>query len=141
MRDRLIKLGLEGDVQVLSAGVWAEQGDRASTGSIAALRYQGIDLAAHRSQPLTPALLKSANIILVMEEAHRRSIFYMVPEVLPRVFLLSEMAGRHEDVADPYGGSAEEYAETADELAQLIDNGMAKILKRLSLQAPKPTGS
>ncbi len=96
---------------------------------------RGIDLAEHRSQPLTYALLKEADIILVMEEAHRRSIFYMAPEVLAKVYLLTEMAGGHDDVADPFGGTLDEYAATADELAALIDKGLPKILKRIGIAA------
>lgn len=133
MRDRLAKAGLDEQVQVLSAGVWAEPGSQASTGATIVLRHRGIDLADHRSQPLTLALLRSANIILVMEEAHRRSIFYMAPDVLAKVFLLAEMVGRHGDVDDPYGGPVEEYMATADQLAELIDKGLPKILKRLGV--------
>ncbi len=133
MRERLVKAGLDSEVQVLSAGVWAEPGDHASTGATAVLRTRGIDLAAHRSQRLTNELLRSANIILVMEEAHRRSIFYMAPEVLSKFFLLAEMAGGHDDVDDPFGGSIEEYAEAADEMAALIDKGLPKILKRIGV--------
>ena len=135
VRDRIAKAGLDAEVQVLSAGVWAETGGRASSGATAVLRSRGIDLAPHRSQPLTPALLKEANIILVMEEAHRRSIFYMAPEVLAKVYLLAEMAGGHDDVPDPYGGTIQEYADTADELTTLIDKGLPKILKRIGVGA------
>jgi protein-tyrosine-phosphatase len=136
MRDRLAQLGLESQVEVVSAGVWAEEGSRASSNGVAVLRLRGIDLAPHRSQPLTPALLRQANIILVMEEAHRRSIFYLAPEHLSKVYLLTELAGGHSDVADPYGGPVEEYAATADQLAALIEKGLPKILKRLAVAAP-----
>ncbi|MGE5603308.1 MAG: low molecular weight protein arginine phosphatase [Nitrososphaerales archaeon] len=136
MRDSITRAGLDSEVQVLSAGVWAEAGNRATSYATAVLRLRGIDLAGHRSQPLTPALLKQAAIILVMEEAHRRSIFYMAPEVLGKVYLLTEMAGGHEDVADPVGGPMEEYAATAGELAKLIDKGLPKILKVIGVQNP-----
>jgi protein-tyrosine-phosphatase len=134
MRDRIEKAGLASQVQVLSAGMWAEPGSRASTNATVVLRSRGIDLAPHRSQPVTPALLKEATIILVMEEAHRRSIFYTAPEVLSKVYLLSEMAGGHDDIADPYGGTLEGYLHTADELTGLIDKGLPKILKRIGIE-------
>jgi protein-tyrosine phosphatase len=136
MRDRIARLGLNPEVQVLSAGVWAEDGSRASANAVALLRQRGIDLATHRSQAMTPALLKQANIILVMEEAHRRSLFYMGAEYLSKVYLLTEMAGGHTDVEDPFGGTMEEYARTADQLAALIDTGLPKILKRIGVTAP-----
>ncbi len=136
MRDRIAKAGLDSEVQVLSAGVWAESGNRASNNATFVLRLQGIDLAEHRSQPLTHVLLKQADIILVMEEAHRRSIFYMAPEVLPKVYLLAEMAGKHHDVADPFGGPMEGYMATVDEMAKLIDKGLPKILKLRGVKSP-----
>lgn len=103
MRDRIERMELSEPVQVLSAGVWAVEGNRASSNATAILRFRGIDLAEHRSQPLTPAMLRQANIILVMEEAHRRSIFHIAPDQLSKVYLLTEMAGGHDDVEDPFG--------------------------------------
>lgn len=138
MRDRIMWAGLEDQVQVLSAGVWAEKGSRASTNATAVLRLRGIDMAEHRSQPLSYQLLRQADIILVMEEAHRRSIFYMAPELLSKVYLVTEMAGGHDDVADPYGGSIEEYAVTADELTGMIEKGLPKILKRIGVTDASP---
>lgn len=135
MRERIAKSGLENDVQVLSAGVWAETGNRASTNATVVLRTRGIDLAPHRSQQLDPDLLSKSDIILVMEEAHRRSIFYMAPQALAKVFLLSEMAGGHNDVEDPFGGTIEAYTATVDELTTLIEKGLPKILKRIGVQA------
>ena len=94
-----------------------------------------MDLTGHRSRLLTPALLGEADLVLVMEEAHRRSLFHLAPQHLGKVYLLTEMSGRHADVADPYGGPAEGYARTADELERLIDAGMPMILRRLGVPA------
>lgn len=133
MRRRIAELGLIDQVQVLSAGVWAEDGYEASYNAIAVLGQRNIDLTDHRSQRVTPALLNEADIILVMEEAHRRSLFYLAPKHLSKVFLLTEMAGEHDDVADPYGGPIEGYIDTVNLLERLIDAGLPKILRRLSI--------
>ncbi len=133
MRRRIAELGLADQVQVLSAGVWAEDGHEASRHAVTVLSQRNIALADHRSQRLTPALLAQADILLVMEEAHRRSIFYLTPQHLGKVFLLAEMAGEYDDVADPFGGPIEGYVETADLLETLINAGLPKILRRLSI--------
>jgi len=133
MRRRIAQMGLADQVQVISAGVWAEGDQRASTNAIATLRQRGIDLAEHRSQLLTPDLLRDAAIVLVMEESHRRSIFYAAPQHLAKVYLLTEMAGRHEDVDDPYGGPLALYGRTVDLLESLIDAGLPTILKRIGI--------
>ena len=88
-----------------------------------------MDLTGHRSRLLTPALLGEADLVLVMEEAHRRSLFHLAPQHLSKVYLLTEMSGKHADVADPYGGPVEGYVRTADELERLIDAGMPMILQ------------
>lgn len=133
MRRRIAELGLADQVQVLSAGVWAEEGLEASRNAVKVLGQRECDLTGHRSRQVTPALLDQASIVLVMEEAHRRSLFYLAPQHLGKVFLLAEMAGEHEEVADPYGGPIEEYEQTADLLEKLIDAGLPRILKRLSV--------
>jgi protein-tyrosine phosphatase len=135
LRRRLAELGLEDEIEVISAGVWAEDGHSASPNAILTLAGRGMDVAGHRSQLLTPALLARADIVLVMEEAHRRSLFYLAPQHLGKVYLLTEMSGGHADVADPYGGSIEGYARTADELEALIEGGMPMILRRLGIRA------
>jgi len=135
LRRRIAELGLEDQIAVLSAGVWAEEGYAASKNAIATLAARGMDLTEHRSRLLTPTLLGEADLVLVMEEAHRRSLFHLAPQHLSKVYLLTEMSGKHADVADPYGGPIEGYARTADELERLIDAGMSKILHRMGLRA------
>ena len=134
MRRRIAELGLENEIEVFSAGVWADEGRAASANAIATLATRGMDLTEHRSRLLAPALLREADLVLVMEEAHRRSLFHLAPQHLGKVYLLTEMSGRHADVADPYGGTAEGYVRTADELESLIGAGMPMILRRLGVR-------
>jgi protein-tyrosine-phosphatase len=134
MRRRLSELGLDDQIAVQSAGVWADDGHSASANAILTLAGRGMDLSEHRSRLLTPALLAQATIVLVMEEAHRRSLFYLAPQHLGKVYLLTEMSGGHADVADPFGGSLEGYARTVDELEALIDAGLPMILRRVGIR-------
>jgi len=133
LSQRVAHLGLSDQVRVLSAGVWAQEGQKASEDAVATLANKGISLADHRSHAVTTALLGQADMVLVMEERHRRSLFYLAPQHLGKVFLLSEMAGQHDDVADPYGSTLEDYARTVTLLETLIDAGMSRIVKRLGI--------
>lgn len=136
MRQRIEKMGLAEQVQVLSAGVFADNGHTASRFATQVLGERGVDLAEHRSQSVTMDLLKQADLVLVMEESHRKSIFYLAPQLLSKVFLLSEMAAMHDDIDDPFGGTIYEYRETADQLVELIDRGLPRIFKRLGITLP-----
>lgn len=135
LRRRIAELGLEEQITVRSAGVWAQDGHEASANAVTTLAARGMNLSEHRSRLLTPTLLGEADLVLVMEEAHRRSLFHLAPQHLNKVYLLTEMSGKHADVADPYGGSMEGYVRTADELERLIEAGMPMILRRVGVSA------
>lgn len=108
------ELRSEGDrVQVESAGTGAEDGWPASPEMIALAAKEGIALARHRSRGLTRDRVRSADLILAMEEHHRREAERLgaAPD---RVELLSrwpDPRAAAAGVADPIGGSMEAYEE------------------------------
>jgi protein arginine phosphatase len=133
MRQRINALGLADQVKVESAGMWARDGQPASEDAITVLAGRGIPLADHRSRALTQTLLERADVVLVMEEAHRRSIFHLTPKHLRKVLLLTELSGGHNDVDDPYGGPIEGYVNTAAQLEALIEVGLPRLLHQLGV--------
>lgn len=137
MRQRVHELGLDDEISVASAGVWALDGKPASANSVTTLAERGIDISQHVAHTLDVKDLERASIVLVMEEQHRRSIFYMSPSALRKVFLLTEMTGQHHDVADPYGGPLVEYQRTAGIIDGLIRNGEEEILRRTGVAHPE----
>lgn len=137
LRQRLAQDGLADQVQVSSAGIWGLDGEPASAPGVEVLAARGVDIAQHRARTVTDQDMAEADLVLVMEEGHRRSLFYSYPQWLGKVFLLTEMAGAYGDVKDPYRRPKEEYLRCADELARLIDRGYANILRRLGV-APAP---
>jgi protein-tyrosine-phosphatase len=136
LRLRLTRMGLADQVKVESAGVWAREGQPAAEGAVTALASLDIPLADHRSQLLTHEPLDRADIVLVMEEAHRRSIFYLAPQQLRKVWLLSELSGVHDDIEDPYGGPASGYVNTATQLQELIEAGLPRLFRQLQVALP-----
>ncbi len=138
LQKRVTGLRLSDDVRVVSAGVWAREGQTASANASAVLAERGISLDSHRSQLVSVSLLEQADIVLVMEEAHRRSLFYLAPQYLSKIFLLSEMSGGHEDVTDPFGGPREEYLVAVDRLEGLLDAGLPNILRRIGVKSKTP---
>ena len=133
MRQRIAGMGLAGRIAVDSAGMWARDGQPASEDAITVLAGRGIALADHRSRSLTPTMLDRADIVLVMEEAHRRSIFHLAPKHLRKVLLLTELIGEHDDVEDPYGGPIEGYVNAEAQLETLIDAGLPRLLQYLGI--------
>jgi protein-tyrosine phosphatase len=133
LTDRLAAASLADQVTVSSAGVFAEPGLTAT--AIMRLRAgaRGLDLTTHCSALLTEADLAQTDLILVMEEAHRKTIFYRAPYVLHKVYRLAELAGVHEDLEDPYGGPEAGYDLAIDLATSYVDAGWSVLLDKLGL--------
>ena len=116
------------DWQVKSAGTWATDGRSASAHAIVEMARRGIDLHAHRSRNVTRDMLAEADLVLAMTRQHSEALGAAFPRYTHKVYLLSEMVGQMRDIRDPYGGTRLEYARTARELEQLIEDGYEHIV-------------
>ncbi len=134
-RKMLEERGLADEVAVDSAGTWALEGRPATQLAVEAVADMGVDICDHRARTVTVEDLRDSDLVLVMEEAHRRSLFYLAPEFVHKVFLLSEMSGEHEGIADPYGtGNLEDYVFTAGKIRDYLERGWPEIARRLGLE-------
>jgi protein-tyrosine-phosphatase len=78
------------DVEVQSAGTWAENGSPASSGAQDVMRGRGIDISDHRSQPLETHLLESADLVIVMTSVHVREVLDLEPAADRKTFMIKE---------------------------------------------------
>jgi len=88
----------------------------------------GVDLSAHRAQPLTPELAASSDLILTMSRSHRQRLSEL--GFGDRTFLLGEYAGRSgtaAEVDDPYGGTVTDYRATYTQLKALIGSVVERL--------------
>lgn len=108
---------------VRSAGTSAMQGGPAADQAVEVMAERGIELAAHRSRALTPALVDDAEVIFVMSSSHAHTIEEWFPDAASKVRLLDPQG-----VPDPVGQSVERYRETADLLEQRIEEALDEIL-------------
>ncbi|MCX5695692.1 MAG: L-threonylcarbamoyladenylate synthase [Candidatus Omnitrophica bacterium] len=100
------------DVEVFSAGVTTLSGIGPSMGAREVLAREGIDVSGHISQEVTKELVRSSDLILVMEKMHEGAIIKLAPDVKNRVFLLKEFAKIDEnnlDISDPVGRPQDNY--------------------------------
>ena len=118
-----------------SAGVAAWGGGCASPEAVAVMREIGIDIASHRNQSLTRALVEEAAIILAMTDGHRREIERRFPEAKAKVRLVKSFgAAPAEDVVDPFGASADVYRRVRDELVQALGDFLLYLAERGELK-------
>lgn len=103
-------------ISVISAGVFALPGTRATPQAVEAVKTLGADLSRHRSQPLTPELIHSADLILAMGRSHAMSIREMSPAATKKLQLLDPKG----DIEDPIGSDLQTYQSLARQLQGLI---------------------
>ena len=100
-------------IEVGSAGSAAWEGQPATELAIEIAARDGVDLSAHRSRRVTPALLRASDLVLVMERSHLGSVQALGADP-SRSFVLSEWPTPGEPelvISDPFGGSREAYEE------------------------------
>ncbi|WP_456277435.1 low molecular weight protein arginine phosphatase [Bacillus sp. AK128] len=103
-------------IHIKSAGVFAADGQPASTHTAQALLEKGIPVQ-HSSQLLTSELVDWATYIFTMTHSHKDLILRQFPEALPKIYTIKEFSHNQPgDVIDPYGGPLEIYRETYKEL-------------------------
>lgn len=121
--------GMDREIEISSAGIWAVPGDEASPQAVEAMKECGINLAGHRARRIDVKLIEDADIILAMTESHKRNLLSICPYAKHKIFTLKEYVGGEGDIKDPFGGSVEVYKECAKELKEYIDKAIDKIDK------------
>lgn len=139
LTERLRQAGLWAEIAVESRGVFALDGRPASHMAVEVMAAHNIDISGHVAATITPQDIRRANLILVMEEAHRRSIFHMSPEQIYKVLLLSELAGEHFDVPDPYTQPRAVYEQSLATIAWCVNSGWDVLLGRLGFSTTPST--
>lgn len=116
-------------VQVSSAGTHALHGNQAQPHAMEVMRRRGIDISGHRARQLSGSLIKSSDLVLVMERFHLKFIRMKSLFSSARSKLLTEYDARGEvaEVPDPMGKPLEAY-ETS---AAIIDNCVKGVCEHL----------
>jgi protein-tyrosine phosphatase len=104
-------------VLIVSAGVAAMTGGRASEQAIRVMSQMGLDLVAHLTQPLTESLVRYADLIYTMTQSHRQAVVAQWPHAAERTRVLRTDGG---DIADPMGGDLERYQRCARQIESAL---------------------
>ncbi|MCA9920040.1 MAG: hypothetical protein KC445_18915 [Anaerolineales bacterium] len=115
------------DWTVASAGTWATNGNAASAFSALLMEEQGLNIQAHRSQPVTDLLMQQADLLLCMETGHARTLRHDYPTHQHKIYTLRQIVGKRGSVRDPYGGSRRQYERMVAEVDDLLEQGLPYI--------------
>ena len=91
-----------------SAGIYALPGDPVTANAVTAAAEYGADIAAHRAQPVTAALLSQYDVIVCMTASHLAALTAIFPDCAGKCRLLDP-----DGIPDPYGGDLSLYRRTA----------------------------
>lgn len=112
-----------------SAGISAEDYWRISNGASYALSDHNIKVPeGYRSTFLTPLLLESSKYVFVMEKMHKDFITEHFPVYQKKVFLLSEIEDKIDNIADPLGFDNVFFQKTFLKIKHYIDK-LIELLK------------
>jgi tRNA threonylcarbamoyl adenosine modification protein (Sua5/YciO/YrdC/YwlC family) len=102
-------------VVVMSAGIAAMMGGKATPEALQTMEQLGLDLASHETQPLTESLVRHADMIFTMTQSHREAILAQWPSASSRTRLLCREGC---DISDPIGGPLERYQRCMEQIRQ-----------------------
>ncbi len=127
-----------GNWRVVSAGTGAINGQPPSPNAIKAMRLSGVDISGHRSQMVNARLVEEATLIVGLTRAHVDNLLYLYPQASTKTVTLGQFDTRlhpkDQDVADPIGGSLDEYLSCRDQ----IQSGLEAMLVSSVLQPVRP---
>ncbi len=124
LRHQLQQAGRKAEIR--SAGVGALVNHPADEPARERMQSRGIDLESHRAQQFTSELGRWADLILVMEKAHREAVADIDPTARGKTYLLGHWNGGKE-VPDPYKRPDSVYTEALN----LIDETLPAWINKL----------
>ena len=110
-----IKLAEIKGIKVSSAGLCAHEGKPMNEFSKIALKKLGYRTRAFKSKPLTPELVKKADLIICMTEEHKAYL-----NGLSKAVTMDEITGLG-NIADPYGLGLPAYIKASQEIESACD--------------------
>jgi protein-tyrosine phosphatase len=109
-------------VQVLSAGIVAADGARATTQAVHAAKTMGADISRHRSRNLTRELIRQADVVFCMTDSHVSQARQLAAEEAHKIRRLDDRG----DVPDPVGGGEDVYRGVAERIEEALRVALAK---------------
>jgi protein-tyrosine phosphatase len=127
LQRRLAEDGQGEGWEVVSAGLWAQDGAPATALTLKVMNERGFDLREHRARQVTRGMVEDADLVLGVTPHHVEALRQAFPRAAHKIHLLAEMAGQRHGVEDPYGQPLATYVTVADELERLTTAGYERI--------------
>jgi protein-tyrosine phosphatase len=113
-----------------SAGVAALEGEDTTSNARAALEEVGIHPEEHSARQVSEAMLKAAELVLVMSPQHVRALHRGFGHLSDKVYTLPEYAisaSAEEGIPDPYGHSMTTFRTSVRELLGYVEEVVGQL--------------
>lgn len=112
---------LVNDVEVLSAGMSANKGQKAAENAIQICGFNNLDLKDHKAQNIYDLKIEEDDLILTLTSDIRDSLRKAYPNI--KIYTIKEYAGEEEylDIKDPFGGDLLIYDMCFAEIKQYLE--------------------
>ncbi|WP_346400710.1 low molecular weight protein-tyrosine-phosphatase [Pseudomonas syringae] len=108
-------------VRIQSAGIAALSGSSIDPTAHAVLQSHRVKPRRHAARQMSRELLRQADLILLMEQAHFSDVLELAPEVRGKAFLIGKWQDPL-DITDPYRRPASAFEQTYAQLSRCIDD-------------------
>jgi protein-tyrosine phosphatase len=108
--------------EIISAGVYAGEGNRATPEAIHAASEFGADISRHATRKVTTELINSADLVFCMTDYHVDEVTRAVPGAADKVHRLAP-----QDISDPIGGGLDAYKQTAGKIHKALQAVISKV--------------
>jgi uracil phosphoribosyltransferase len=110
-----------------SAGVSAYGSQPASRHAVETMKAEELNISGHRSRQINRAMMHKATLVLAMTRRHQETLETMFPDEKEKIYTLTGYAGLADEVADPFGGSYDDYLKCAGQIKNLLEICVNKI--------------
>ena len=113
-----------------SAGVAALEGEDTTANARTALEEVGIHPEEHRARQVSEAMLKTADLVLVMSPQHLRALHRRFVSLSHKIYTLPEYAigaSAEEGIPDPYGHTMTTFRASVRELHGYIEEVVGRL--------------
>lgn len=123
------------DIEVCSAGIFAQTGEHASYNSIAIMKEYDVDIALHKATSVDESNIKEMDLILCATKTHKAELQVRYNDLKDKIFTMKEYAGIDNDgtdmdIKDPWGYNLNTFRVCAAEISICVEKIIEKISQK-----------
>ena len=115
------------NVEIYSAGTYAEEGDYPTEEAIEVLKEYDVDLTGHRATSIENSNIEQMDVVLCSTTTHKLSLEKMYPNMKDKIYTLNEYVGEGLEIKDPWGSDIATYRLCAAQINKYLDKLVEKL--------------